>query len=478
MKWFPFMKGGAFRRWYGNHEYLINWQNDGEELKAYTLERCGSVSKRIYNTNYFFRPGVTYSSVSIGAPSFRQMGHGNVISHVGQAIYQHAGPVEPLLGYVNSTVATRFLSVLSPTAHFESGQVRDLPWHAVPSEVVPLVQELVKGYREDWDSFETSWDFQTLPVFQHKSATLQQSQEAADAEYLTRFARMKQLEEDNNRLFIDAFGLQDELSPEVSDDQITLYRPDRAEDVRRLISYVVGCAMGRYSLDRPGLVYAHGGNAGFDPAQYTTFPADDDAIVPLLERDWGFADDAVNRLAEFVGKVWPGDGLEDNLRFLAESLEPKRNEPARETIRRYLATGFFKDHLKTYKKRPIYWLFSSGKERAFQALVYLHRYHDGTLARMRTEYVIPLQSKIAARIEQLDGDIPKATSTSHRRTLQKEQDALKRQQTELLSYDEKLRHAADQRVALDLDDGVKVNYGKLGDLLACVKDVCGTKDED
>jgi type II restriction/modification system DNA methylase subunit YeeA len=234
--------------------------------------------------------------------------------------------------------------------------------------------------------------------------------------------------------------------------------------------------MGRYSLDAPGLVYADSGNVGFDATKYATFPADADAIVPVMETDW-FADDATNRVEEFIRKVWPAEGLEENLRYIAESLGVTRDEDARTTIRRYFATGFFKDHLKTYKKRPIYWLFSSGKQRAFQCLVYLHRYHEGTLARMRTEYVIPLQGKLTARIDALEKDIASATSTSHRKKLEKEHDTLKKQQTELHHFQEKLRHVADQRIALDLDDGVKVNYGKFGDLLAEVKTVTGGSDE-
>jgi hypothetical protein len=475
-KWFPFMKGGQFRRWYGNYEHLINWEDDGKEVKAYTLEKCGSVSKRIYNTSFFFRQGLTFSSVSIGIPSFRWMTTGNIISHVGQAVFSENCDLRGLLGYLNSTVATKFLSVISPTAHFESGQVRDLPFLPPPPHVYGFVDELVEYHRNDWDSFETSWDFKALPVLQVGDTTLQGSQDVADVACLDRCRRTSELEEENNRLFINAYGLQDELSPEVPDDQITLYRPNLEEDIKRLISYAVGCTMGRYSLDRPGLIYAHGGNVGFDPGQYRTFPADPDGIVPIMEGDW-FADDATNRFVEFLGVAWPNEGLDENLKFVADSLGPSRGEQPRDTIRRYLATGFFKHHLQTYKRRPIYWLFSSGKQRAFQCLVYLHRYHDGTLARIRTEYVIPLEGKLASRIDQLAGDIPKATSTSHRNTLTKERDKLLKQQAELLAYDEKLRHYADMRPNLDLDDGVKVNYGKLGDLLAEVKAVTGGMEE-
>jgi len=234
--------------------------------------------------------------------------------------------------------------------------------------------------------------------------------------------------------------------------------------------------MGRYSLDAPGLVYAHSGNEGFDPSRYTTFPADDDGIVPLTDTDW-FDDDACHRLIELVSAAWDAAHLEDNLTFLAENLSPRKNESSRETLRRYLCDSFFKDHLQTYKKRPIYWLFTSGKEDAFQCLVYLHRYTEGTLSRMRAEYVIPLQGKMAARIEKLQGDIQAATSTAHQKGLEKERAKLEKQQVELLAFDEKLRHYADRRISLDLDDGVKVNYGKFGDLLAEVKAVHGKKPE-
>jgi type II restriction/modification system DNA methylase subunit YeeA len=243
------------------------------------------------------------------------------------------------------------------------------------------------------------------------------------------------------------------------------------------ISYAIGCMMGRYSLDKPSLIYAHSGNKDFDPSQYQTFPADDDGIIPMMETDW-FPDDASSRLIEFSSVTWPKEHLEENLTFIAASLGPNRNEQPRDTIRRYLATGFYKQHLQMYKRRPIYWLFSSGKQRAFQCLVYLHRYHEGTLSRMRTEYVIPLQGKIVSRMDQLADDIAAATSTVHRRKLEKERDTLRKQHTELQAFDEQLRHYADQRISLDLDDGVKVNYGKFGDLLAEVKASTGGSLEE
>lgn len=234
--------------------------------------------------------------------------------------------------------------------------------------------------------------------------------------------------------------------------------------------------MGRYSLDETGLIYANSGNVGFDANRYTTFPADDDGIVPIMQTDW-FDDDAANRFVEFVKVAWSPETLAENLKFVADSLGAKAGETPIDTIRRYLSADFFKDHLKTYKKRPIYWLFSSGKEKAFEALVYLHRYNEGTLSRMRMEYVTPLQGRISARIDQLDRDIAAAGSTAQQNKLRKEQEKLKKQQAELIKFDEQLRHYADMRIKLDLDDGVKVNYGKFGTLLAEVKAITGGSDE-
>jgi type II restriction/modification system DNA methylase subunit YeeA len=235
--------------------------------------------------------------------------------------------------------------------------------------------------------------------------------------------------------------------------------------------------MGRYSLDEPGLIYAHAGNVGFEPGRYATFPADADGIVPITDELW-FADDACSRIREFLRAVWGPDTLEENMAWLAESLGTKASETPDETIRRYIADKFFKDHLQTYKKRPIYWLFSSGKQGAFQALVYLHRYHEGTLARLRAEYVVPLTGKIQSRIEMLQKDAAAASSTAARNKLAKEVEKLKKKHVELLAYDEQLRHYADMRITLDLDDGVKVNYGKFGDLLAEVKAVTGGASDE
>lgn len=288
--------------------------------------------------------------------------------------------------------------------------------------------------------------------------------------------RLKTIEEENNRILIHSYGLQDELSPEVSEDEITLARADREKDCKSLISYAMGCMMGRYSLDEPGLIYADGGNVGFDANLYVKLPADVDGIVPLTDERW-FEDDAASCVREFLRAVWGSETLEENMAWLAESLGSKGSETPDETVRRYLADKFFKDHLQTYKKRPIYWLFSSGKQGAFQALVYLHRYNEGTLARMRAEYVVPLIAKVVSRLDMLDKDVTAATSAAARTKLQKQIESLRKKQIELLAYDEKLRQYADMRITLDLDDGVKVSYAKFGDLVAESRAITGGCDE-
>ncbi|MFN8764419.1 MAG: BREX-1 system adenine-specific DNA-methyltransferase PglX, partial [Pirellulaceae bacterium] len=475
-KWFPYNKGGEFRKWYGNEELAVNWLNDGHDIRQYGHGVFRSLER-------YFSEGLTWGGLSISLASFRYSPAGHLFdSNKGPMLHGLGDTTFIVLGFLNSAIVSYLLDALNPTVGFQTGDISRLPIKHLGSDlnaqIMHVVRAVVQHARDDWDSFETSWNFQTLPVLQHSASKLEQSQNTAETECLTRFTSMKELEEDNNRLFIEAYGLQDELSPEVPDDQITLYRPNREEDIKRLLSYAIGCVMGRYSLDKPGLIYAHSGNQGFDSSQYQTFRADDDGIIPLLETDWGIRDDATNRFVEFIGVAWPKEHLEENVKFVADNLVATGNEQPRETIRRYLATGFYKHHLSMYKKRPIYWLFSSGKLRAFQCLVYLHRYNEGTLARMRTEYVIPLQGQIAARIDQLEGDKAKATSTSHRTKIQKEQDKLKKQQAELATFEEKLKHYADMRISLDLDDGVKVNYAKFGDLLAESKAITGGKDDE
>lgn len=474
-KWFPHNKGGEFRKWYGNLEYVLAF--DGENFQA--LSELGN---HLPSRQLYFKEGMTWTALTSGNFNGRYTNH---------AIFDAKGPVlfanEPsqlmfLIGFCNSTVATACLKILAPTLDFNQGPVGNLPVkilneHDGLSEISTNVSNCISLAKKDWDKKELSLNFDSCwDIHRHPLNSLSECWNELNLQARASLARCKELEERNNRIFINAYGLQDELSPEVLESQITLARPDREKDCQRLISYAIGCMMGRYSLDAPGLIYANSGNVGFDSSRYASFPADGDGIVPLTDELW-FDDEAASRIREFLLAVW-GDTLVENMVWLAESLGAKAGETPDETIRRYLADKFYKDHLQTYKKRPIYWLFSSGKQGAFQALVYLHRYHEGTLARMRAEYVVPLTGKIQSRIDMLEKDVMAATSTAARNKLTKEVERLKKKHVELLAYDEQLRHFADMRITLNLDDGVKVNYGKFGDLLAEVRTVAGSASDD
>ncbi|MCU4419507.1 BREX-1 system adenine-specific DNA-methyltransferase PglX [Acinetobacter bereziniae] len=477
-KFYPYNKGGEYRKWYGNFEYVINWENNGREIKEYAVKRNNGKhwSRYIQNLDLMFKEGVTWTFISSSYFGARYTPKGHLFDYAGCSAFCEKDQLDVLILLMCSKTSEYFLKVTNPTLNLQPGNVSKIP---VPKylqkELLPqLANNLVNISKYDWDSYETSWDFTQNPIIRTQQPNLEQAFNTWQQQNTNAVAEMKRLEEENNKLFIDAYGLQDELTPDVPDEQITLTRADREKDSQRLVSYALGCMMGRYSLDEPGLIYAHAGNQDFDASRYQKFPADADGIIPLTEMHW-FEDDATHRIQEFLTAVWGKDTLDTNMQWLAESLDKKASETAEDTIRRYLASKFYKDHMQTYKKRPIYWLFSSGKQGAFQALVYLHRYNESTLARMRTEYVMPLISKMSAMANSLESEIESSDSTAEIKRKEKELQNLHKQQAELSSFEEKLRHYADQRISLDLDDGVKVNYGKFGDLLAEVKAVTGEK---
>ncbi len=485
-------KGGSFRKHFGNVEHILKWRE--VDQKHYRTDKIA----RITSEKSQDLPGITWSIISSSmSKSFRLLESEALFNSVSPSIFPLSSDARliDMLGFLNSAVADYLLGLMNPTLALNVGNVLALP--VLRKDLrSDSYEECLKTAKADWSAYERSWSFQSLPLLRASTLdapTLESSYSAWITQNRATIAEMQRLEEENNRLFIDAYGLADELTPDVPIEQITLtvnpaYRYGgkmtedelwarfREDSMHELVSYAIGCMMGRYSLDEPGLIYAHSGNQGFDPSRYTRFPADADGILPLTDKEW-FADDAANRLIEFISVAWDKTHLEANLRFLADNLSPKKTESSRDTLRRYLCENFFKDHLQTYKKRPIYWLFSSGKQKAFQCLVYLHRYNEGTLARMRTEYVIPLTAKLNTYTNKLEQDIEASTSTSEKKRLEKELAALHNQQAELATFDEKLRHYADQRISMDLDDGVKVNYGKFGDLLAEVKAVTGGASE-
>lgn len=471
-KWIKTDKGGAFRKWFGNQEYVMNWESNGFAIKNHR-NPDGSLKSRPQNSQFFFKKAISWNKVGSGITSFRLRDDTLGFNDAAPSIF--GDELESTLSMLNSKLFEYLVKIQGGTLNVTTGIIKALPFLGL-AESYSISKRAISIAQYDWNSYETSWDFTENPIILTQQPNLEQAFYTWQQQNSDAVAEMKRLEEENNKLFIDAYGLQDELTPDVPDEQITLTRANREKDSQRLVSYALGCMMGRYSLDEPGLIYAHAGNQDFDASRYQKFPADADGIIPLTEmhRPEG---DTFHRIQEFLTAVWGKDTLDANIQWLAESLDKKANETAEDTIRRYLASKFYKDHMQTYKKRPIYWLFSSGKQGAFQALVYLHRYNESTLARMRTEYVMPLISKMSAMANSLESEIENSDSAAEIKRKDKELQNLHKQQAELSSFEEKLRHYADQRITLDLDDGVKVNYGKFGDLLAEVKAITGDKTE-
>ena len=472
-RWVPYNKGGRARKWYGNNEFVVDWRNDGAVIK-------GLAGSAVRNEEFYFKPSITWSDITI-TTAFRLQDAGFIFANSAHSAFC-ADDVQrrQLLGLLNSRIVQIFVGALSQTLHFDVGyyNVLPLPVDEVDEALVKTVDQLIEVARADWDESETSWNFSKLPLLAAcYQAGLRQSCESRVELCNDRINKTKELEEVVDQMAASAYELTLDSPVSMDDKYILLARPTLEDCGKDLVSYVIGCMMGRYGMDAPGLIYAHSGNVGFDASRYTKFPADADGIVPITDELW-FEDDAAQRIREFLLAVWGAASLEQNMAWLADTLGRRASETPDESIRRYLADKFFKAHLQTYKKRPIYWLFSSGKQGAFQALVYLHRYNAGTLARLRSEYVIPLTGKMHSRIEQLERDVASANSTAVRNRSNKQLESLRKKHLELLAYDEQLRHYADQRIELDLDDGVKVNYGKFGDLLADVKSVVGKQEED
>lgn len=499
-KWFPYTKGGVFKKWYGNNDYLINWENDGHLLQTKKHHTDNRIAATNFNLDFIFQAGGAYTRISSGIFSMRYTPSGFLYDDTGSPMFSNnEDNLLFAIALLNSCVSKVILSILCPTLTFNSGSLADIPIphdERIKFKVKAIATQCIELSRKVWDTYEESFDFTSNPLTINRQ---DKSLEKSYKDWLIRnsksIAEMQDLEIENNRLFIDAFGLDEEIDHNVPLEQITLITNPRyryggnfsdkvlnqrfqSDTLAELISYVIGCMMGRYSLDAPGLTYANSGNLDFDLCHYKSFSADYDGIIPLTEQEW-FKDDATSRFRDFVRIVWGEENLQQNLDFVAESLclnalKPKKSESNLDTVRRYLSTQFYKDHLKTYKKCPIYWLFSSGKQKGFECLVYLHRYNEGTLSRMRTEYVTPLLGKYDSFAIQLNKQMEDASTTEATR-LKKDLITLEKKQTELRAFDDKLKHYADMRIKIDLDDGVKVNYGKFGDLLVDVKAVTGEK---
>ena len=461
-KWYPLQKGGEFRRWYGDTEYVVNWANDGYELKTNLLN--GRVKSHNYNGKQQFKRGITWSSISSYAFACRYTPAGFTFDAAGPLCeVLNSDKLFNVLGLLNSKVVKYILDIINPTINFHPGYLEVLPFSNINDiKIDNIVTKNIAISREDWDAFETSWDFKRHPLIR-KVDTIEEAFLAWEKECADRFRQLKANEEELNRIFIEIYGLQDELTPDVEDKDVTVRKADLVRDIKSFISYSVGCMFGRYSLDADGLAFAGG---EWDESKYKTFPADKDAIIPVCDREY-FEDDIVARFADFVKAIYGAENLEKNLKFISRALGGKEENP-RKVIREYFIKDFFADHCKIYQKRPIYWLFDSGRKNAFKALVYIHRYKPDTIARLRTGYLHEVQAKYAADAESLEKALTAGTG-GNQTQMKKELSALKAKQEEMHVFEEKIHHYADIRISIDLDDGVKHNYALFADVLAKLK---------
>ena len=474
-KWFPCTKGGSFRRWYGNNDYIVNWENDGEEIKAYAAKLYRNYTRTIKNIPFYFRKGLTWSTISSGLFSLRYVPEGFVFETKGAMCYVDDKYLYSVLALYNTKVMQQFLAVVSPTLDYHEGPLGRTPILLEDnSEIDEITKNCITISKNEWDSFENSWDYNVHPLIELRTETEcvrvheQQNYHIKEV-YLVwsqlcdkRFQQLKDNEEKLNRHFIDVYNLQDELTPEVEDKDVTVRKADLGRDIRSFISYAVGCMFGRYSLDEDGLAYAGG---EWDANKYASFAADKDNIIPICDDEY-FEDDIVGLFVEFVKTVYGADTLDENLKFIADALGGK-GQP-KDVIRNYFLSDFYSDHCKIYQKRPIYWLFDSGKKNGFKALIYMHRYQPDTIARIRTDYVHEQQARYRTAIADLEQRIANA-STGERVKLNKKLTTLQAQDTEIRTYEEKIHHLADQMISIDLDDGVKKNYAIFQDVLAKIK---------
>lgn len=435
-KWLFYAKGGGYRKWYGNLIDVVNWS---PEARAFYKKDhiC-----RIIPEYLWYAKGITWGLVTSALPSFRVLPEEATFDVGGSSIffmdYKH---YYYFLALLNSKVFLSIVQMLNPTLNFQVKDIRSMPIVLENAdEVQMLSKETVNLSEADWDSFETSWDFQKHPLIRN-TATIADAFAQWQTECNDRFSQLKVNEEELNRIFIDIYGLQDELTPEEDDKDVTVRKADLGRDIRSFVSYAVGCMMGRYSLDVDGLAY---GGGDWDDSKYKTFIPDKDAIIPITDDEY-FTDDIVGRFVEFVRTVYGDDTLEENLKFIADALDGK-GSTSREVIRNYFLNDFYKDHCKTYQKRPIYWLFDSGKKNGFKCLIYMHRYQPDTIARIRTDYVHEQQARYRTAISGLERQISGA-STSDRVRLNKQLEKLKDQAEETRLYEEKIHHLADQMIS-------------------------------
>jgi len=455
-KWIPMNKGGSFRKWYGNNEWLINYENDGQEIKEYASKLYKNASRTIKNTKYYFKKSLTWSALSSGMLSVRSSSPGFIFGSGGYCIFVDQKFENYICALLNNKITSSFAKIFSPTLNFEAGQISSYPIIIDDlnyERIISLVKDNIYLTKNDWDLFEKSWDFNKHPLIGIGELTKLFVEHKLSTE--SKFLELRVNEEELNEYFINLYGLQDELSKDVDDTYVSISVADKSRDIKSLISYLIGVLMGRYSLAEEGLIYAGG---TFDPSRYGNFDVDQDGIIPIFP-DLSFENGLVHRIIGLVKNIYGEEYYRENIDFIADGLGKKANETSEETLNRYLNNDFYSDHLKTYQKRPIYWMFSSGKKNGFKALVYLHRYNSNTLAKMNASYFQPATTVLRTRISEVEKLINTA-SDREKIQLERTRFSLVEQLNEAIEYGQVLDYMANKYISIDLDDGVKENYQK------------------
>ncbi len=458
LKWFPYNKGGPFRRWYGNNNYLVNWEKDGNEIRSFK-DNNGKLRSRPQNMNYYFKKAITWSDITSASFSGRYSETGFIFDVKGSSGFPNEENLFYILAYLNSSISQEYIKILNPTVTTQVGDIKRIPIimpkKKIKDKISYFAIENVEISKNDWDSFETSWNFKLHPLLIFNKNNIENSFNEWKSLKEEEFKKLKSNEIELNKIFIDIYNVEGDVSADFADKYVSLYQTNVINDIKSFISYAVGCMLGRYSLDKEGLIYA-GGQWG--PSKYSIFLPDDDNIIPILDTEY-FEDDIVGRFVEFVKVTFGEETLEENLDFIAKSLK-KKGQTSREIIRNYFLTDFYKDHVKTYKKHPIYWQFDSGKNNGFKALIYMHRYEPDLVARVRIDYLHKTQKALETAITHNERIITSSNSDSEKVKAVKNKNKLVKQLEETRKYDEALAHIANQKVPIDLDDGVEVNYAK------------------
>ncbi len=458
IKWIPYTKGGNYRKWYGNNEYIVNWENDGYEIRNNIDIKTGRIRSHNYNGKFSFLEGLTWTSLSSGSMGVRYSSEGFLFDSKGaKGFASNYKELTYIIALLNSCVGSKYLSFLSPTIDYKVGDIVQIPLLLnIGENVLKLVDENILLSKNEWDSFETSWEFKKHPLVKISNDLLI---EGLFNDYLlfttNNFNQLKQNEEELNEYFINLYGLQDELTKEVEDRYVSISIADKERDIKSLVSYFVGVLMGRYSLVEEGLIFAGG---DFDNTRYGKYEVDKDGIIPLYPK-LGMEDNLTEKIINLIIQVYGEETYSENIDFIAEALGKRQNETSEETLNRYLYNNFYNDHVRMYQKTPIYWMFSSGKDNGFKGLIYLHRYTEDTLAMINSMYLLPETTRLKNEIEDLETQIKTSDGPTQRR-LEREKDFVSKQYYEAVEYGYVLDHMANRYIKIDLDDGVKVNYAK------------------